>query len=59
MEGNDAGHLSGAAYPELQPGIVYSRSVNISTYLLAPALVACYLTVLCIWRKRSAGPANT
>lgn len=40
-------------YPDLTPGIVYSQSVNISAYLVAPALGVVYLTVLWIWRRRA------
>lgn len=42
-------------YPDLTPGIVYSQSVNISAYLVAPVLGVVYLTVLWIWRRRVGG----
>lgn len=37
-------------YPELSSGIVYTQTVNISAYLIAPALGALYL--LCVYLKR-------
>lgn len=43
-----------ALYPDLTDGIVYSQSVNISAYLVAPALGAAYLAALALFRPRPA-----
>ncbi len=39
-------------YPDLTDGIVYSQSVNISAYLIAPALGVAYLVALALSRPR-------
>lgn len=39
-----------AWYPELSPGIVYTQSVNLSAYILAPLLGGLYL--LLVWYLR-------
>ena len=41
-------------YPELSPGLVFTQSVNISAYLFAPFLGACYLLVIYLKRKPQA-----
>jgi hypothetical protein len=41
-----------ALYPELSPGIVYTQTVNISAYLLAPTAGSLYLACLYFRRKR-------
>lgn len=43
-----------ALYPDTTPGIIHSQSVNISAYLVCPALGALYLLALWLRRRRRA-----
>jgi hypothetical protein len=47
-----------ALYPDTTDGILYSQSVNISAYLVAPVLGAAYLATLALFRPRGAPPAG-
>ncbi|MFH1499184.1 MAG: hypothetical protein ABII82_15320 [Verrucomicrobiota bacterium] len=44
----------GLLYPELSDGIVFSQTVNVSAYALAPLCGAFYLLAVWRWRRRRA-----